>query len=75
MDGMKPIAKNEKELESLILTIRIYSLNIGMEFGQEKCALLRKRCGKRQITEGIEMPNQETIRTRREKQILSTWEY
>ena len=34
------IAKNEKELETLKHKIRIYSQDIGMEFGIEKCALL-----------------------------------
>ena len=29
---MKAFAKNEKELEALIQTIRIYSKDIGMEF-------------------------------------------
>ena len=33
-----------------------------MEFSIEKCAMLIMRSGKRQITEGIEMPNQERIR-------------
>ena len=40
MDDIKLFAKNEKELETLILRIRIYSQDTGMEFGIEKCALL-----------------------------------
>ena len=41
----------------------IYSQNIVMEFGIEKCAMLIMRSGKRQITERIEQPkNQERIR-------------
>ena len=40
MDDIKLFAKNEKEVETLIHTIRIYSQDIGMEFGIEKCALL-----------------------------------
>ena len=35
MDNIKLFAKNEKELEALIQTVRIYSQNIGMEFGVE----------------------------------------
>ncbi len=31
MDDIKLFAKNEKELETLIQTVRIYSQNIGME--------------------------------------------
>ena len=42
MDDIKLFAKNEKKkkLETLIHTVRIYSLDIGMEFGIEKCAML-----------------------------------
>ena len=40
MDDIKLFAKNEKELEILIQTVRIYSPDIGMEFGIEKCAML-----------------------------------
>ena len=40
MDDTKLFAKNEKVLESLIQTIRIYSQDVGMEFGKEKCAML-----------------------------------
>ena len=39
-------AKNEKELETLIQTARIYCRDIGMEFAIEKCALLIMRKGK-----------------------------
>ena len=34
MDDIKLFAKNEKELEALIHAVRIYSQNIGMEFGK-----------------------------------------
>ena len=36
MDDIKQFAKNEKELETLIHTVRICSQDIGMEFGIEK---------------------------------------
>ena len=55
--------KNEKELETLIHTIRIYSRDIGMEFGIEKCAMLVMKNGKRQLTAGMELPNQDKIKT------------
>ena len=63
MDDIKLFAKNEKELETLIHTIRIYSQDIGMEFGIEKWALLVMKSGKRYLTDGIELPNQDKIRT------------
>ena len=46
MDDIKLFAKNGKELETLIYTIRIYSQEIGMEFGIEKCAMLVMKSSK-----------------------------
>ena len=40
MKNIKLFAKNKIELETLIHTVRIYSQNIGMEFGIEKCAMV-----------------------------------
>ena len=40
MEDIILFTKKEKELETLIHTIRIYSQDIGMEFCIEKCALL-----------------------------------
>ena len=62
MGDIKLFAKNEKELETLIHTIRIYSQDIGMEFGIEKCALLVMKNGKWHLADGIELPNQDKIR-------------
>ena len=39
-----------------------------MEFGIEKCAMLIMKKGKKQTTEGIELLNQENIRTHGEKE-------
>ena len=63
MDDIKLFAKNEKEVEILIRTVRIYSRDIGMEFGIEKRAMLVMKSGKRQLTDGIELPNQYKIKT------------
>ena len=38
--------------------MRIYSQDIGMEFGLEKCAMQITRSGNRLITEGREKTNQ-----------------
>ena len=40
--------------------VRIYTQDIQMEFGIEKRAMLIIRGRKRQMSEGIELPNQET---------------
>ena len=70
MDDIKIFAKNKKELETLIHTVIIYSQDIGMEFGFEKWALLVMKSGKRHLTDGIEQPNQDKIRTLAGIQIL-----
>ena len=51
MNDIKLFAKIEKEPETLIHAVRIYSQDIGMEFGIEKCAMLVMKSGKRHITE------------------------
>ena len=43
--------------------VRIYSQDIGMEFGIEKCAMLVMKSGKQHLTDGMELPNQDKIRT------------
>ena len=68
MDDIKLFAKKEKELETLIQAVRIYSRDIGMEFGKEKCTMVIMRSEKRYMTEGIELPNQEKIRMLGEKE-------
>ena len=40
MDDIKLFAKNEKEQETLIHAVIIYSQVIRMEFDREKCAML-----------------------------------
>ena len=62
------LQKNEKEQETLIHAVRIYSQNIGMEFGIEKCAMLVMKSGKRHMTDGMELPSQDKIRRLGEKE-------
>ena len=68
MDDIKLFSKNEKEIETLTLAVRIYTQDIGMEFGLEKCALFIMKSGKQYRTEWIELPNQDKIRMLREKE-------
>ena len=46
----------------------MYSQDIGMEFGIEKCTMVIMKSGKRHMTERVELPNQEVIRTLGEKE-------
>ena len=55
--------KNEKELDTLIHAVRIYSQDIGMEFDIQKCAMLIMKSGKRHMTDGMELPNHDKIIT------------
>ena len=53
MDDIKLFAKNEKELETLIYAIRIFSQDIGTEFGIKQCAMLVMKSDKRHLTDGM----------------------
>ena len=68
MDDIKLFTKIEKGLETLINAVRIYSQDIGMEFGIEKYAMLVMKSGKRHLTDGLELPNQDKTRTLAEKE-------
>ena len=69
MNDLKLFAKkNERELETLIETIKLYCHDIGMEFGQEKYAMLVMKSEKRYMTVQIELPNKVIIRTFGEKE-------
>ena len=46
MDDLKLYGKSLRELDSLVETTRIYSKDIGMEFGISKCAMLEMKRGK-----------------------------
>ena len=52
----------KKNWKPYIHRVRIYSQDIGMEFGIEKRPLLVMKSGKRHLTDGIELPNQDKIR-------------
>ena len=46
MDDLKLYAKSERELNSLIQTVRIFSDDVGTVFGLDKCAVLVLKRGK-----------------------------
>ena len=74
MDDIKLFAKYEKELETLIHAVIIYSQDIGMEFGIEKCAILIMKSGKRHMTDGMELTNQDKrSEKRKHTNILVSW--
>ena len=57
MDDLKLYAKNQKGLELLVETERIFSDDIGMEFGIDKCDTLVLKRGKITKFDGISLPD------------------
>ena len=57
MDDLKLYGKSSNELESLLNTVRIFSTDISMEFGLEKCATLAIHKEKATHTEGLILSN------------------
>ena len=57
---------SEKRLDSLVKTIRVFSEDIGMEFGIEKYAMLVMKRGKIVKSVGIELPNDKVIKSLQE---------
>ena len=62
MDDLKLYAKTEKGLDSLIQTVRVFSADIGKEFGIDKCAMPVVKRGSVQRTEGVKLPDEQTIK-------------
>ena len=66
MDDLKLYSRNEKELDSLVQTIRIFGKDIGMTFGIKKCAILVIEKGKFVKSVGIELPDGKVIKSLQE---------
>ena len=62
MDDLKIFAKEEACLDALIQTVRVFSSDIGMEFGIEKCAILIMKRGKVSISNGIKLSCDDVIK-------------
>ena len=63
MDDLKWYSSTEKELNSLVETVRVFSKDMNMEFGIQKCAMLILKRGKSVKTEGIQLQNNKYIRS------------
>ena len=62
MDDIKLYGKSEKELEALVELVRVFSRDIGMEFGLDKCAVLSIRKGVKVHCDGIGLPSGEAMK-------------
>ena len=62
MDDSKLFRRGTKEIDTLVQTVRIFSGDIRMEFGIEKCLLVNIQRGKVTRTEGIQLPDENNIK-------------
>ena len=63
MDELKLYSRSEKGLNSLVQTVCVFSEDIGMEFGVEKCTMLIMEKGKIVKSVGIELPDGKVIKS------------
>ena len=66
MDDLKLHSRSEKGLGSLVQTVCVFSEDIGMAFGIEKCAMLVMEKGKIVKSVGIELPESKVIKSLQE---------
>ena len=59
--------KNEKQVDALINTVRVFSDDIKMEFEISKCAPLIMKRGKIVKWDGISMPDREIMKSLEEE--------
>ena len=68
MDDLKLFEKTKKGMKSLRNTVRLFSEDIGMQFGVDKCAITALKRGKHYSSKNdIIFENQDTIRSLDEK--------
>ena len=53
MDDLKLDAKNRNELDSLVQTVRMFSKEVGTQFGIQKCAMVERKRVRMILSEGI----------------------
>ena len=61
MDDLKLYGRSEQELESLTDVVRVFSRDIGIEFGLDKCAVLVLKQGIKVRCEGIVLPDEQMM--------------
>ena len=61
MDDLKLFAKDDKDLEVMLLTVKKLSDDIGMKFGLDKCAKATFKRGKLTQTTSLELDRSATI--------------
>ena len=75
MDDLKLYASNDNQLRSLLETVRVFSTDIGMKFGLDKCrksTFLKGKCSK---TESIQLTSEENVKELNNVEFIDTWEF
>ena len=67
MDDLKMFAKNKNEIDSLVSTVQVISLDIGMQFGVKKCGITIMKRGKLIKSEDIRLTNGDSIKEVRDE--------
>ena len=62
MDDLKLYGANKGQFDSLIQAVRIFSEDIGMSFGLEKCAFLKIRRGRKVDSSETDLTHDQHIR-------------
>ena len=63
MDDLKLYGRNEKEINSLVRNVRVFSRDISMDFGIKKCAMMVMKRDNLDMSEGIRLPVGRLIRS------------
>ena len=61
MDGLKLYGASKDQLDSLIQVVRIFSQDIKISFGLDKCAILEMRRGRQVGSSGKNLPDDQHI--------------
>ena len=67
MDNLKLCGSNDNEINSLVKVVNIVSGDIGMQFGLDKCAVLKMKRGKQVNCEGIDLGDSVVIKEAHEE--------
>ena len=73
MDDLKLDGASEDQLDSLIQVVRIFSQDIKMSFGQDKCAILEMRRGRKVSSSRIDLTDDQHIGGNRGRGLQISW--
>ena len=62
MDDFKLFGRTKDQIDSLVKTVNLFSGDIGMTLGVNKCSVIVMKRGKLTECDGIQLPNGEVIK-------------